>query len=100
MEVSLHWDCLPKVEEYDYNDSDPVPAKFFKGKMLLNGVPLDNTSDYAAYCNNKEVQERLREMARQNVGREAGVCTKAPRKVRPTHSLCEIGVPTAPSACD
>lgn len=66
MEVSLHWDCLPKVEEYDYNDSDPVPAKFFKGKMLLNGVPLDNTSDYAAYCNNKEVQERLREMARQN----------------------------------
>ena len=61
MEVSLHWDCLPKVEEYDYNDSDPVPAKFFKGKMLLNGVPLDNTSDYAAYCNNKEVQERLRE---------------------------------------
>ena len=29
MEVSLHWDCLPKVEEYDYNDSDPVPAKFF-----------------------------------------------------------------------
>ena len=29
MEVSLHWDCLPKVEEYDYNDSDPVPAKYF-----------------------------------------------------------------------
>ncbi len=35
MEVSLHWDCLPKVEEYDYNDSDPVPAKFFKGKNAV-----------------------------------------------------------------
>ncbi|WP_290540273.1 hypothetical protein [Alistipes sp.] len=65
MELSLHWDYMPKEEEYDYDDTDPVPAKFFKGKMLLNGVPLDNTSDYAAYCNNKDVQERLLEMARQ-----------------------------------
>lgn len=64
---NLHWEYLPKEKEYDYDDPDPalVPAKFFKGKILLNGVPLDNTSDYAQYCNNKEVQQQLREWARE-----------------------------------
>lgn len=66
MQFNLHWDYLPKVNEYEYDDPDPaeVPAKFFKGKILLNGVPLDNTSDYADYCNNKEVQSLLRALAR------------------------------------
>ena len=68
--LSLHWDYLPKEKEkeYDYDDPDPakVPAKFFKGKILLNGIPLDNTSDYAAYCNNKDIQSQLLELARKN----------------------------------
>lgn len=66
MEFNLHWDYLPKEKEYDYDDPDPadVPAKFFKGKILLNGIPLDNTSDYADYCNNKEIQSLLLELAR------------------------------------
>lgn len=68
MEFCLHWDYLPKEKEYDYDDPDPahVPAKFFKGKILLNGFPLDNTSDYAAYCNDKEIQNMLLEMAKKN----------------------------------
>lgn len=68
LEWNLHWEYLPKVAEYDYDDPDPseVPARFFKGKILLNGVPLDNTSDYAAYCDNKEIQNRLIEMAKEN----------------------------------
>lgn len=68
MEFCLHWDYLPKEKEYDYDDPDPahVPAKFFKGKILLNGVPLDNTSDYAAYCNNEEIRRQLIELARKN----------------------------------
>ena len=63
---SLHWDYLPKEKEYDYDSPNPteVPASFFKGKILLNGIPLDNTSDYAAYCNNEEVQNQLLELAR------------------------------------
>ena len=66
MEFNLHWDYLPKEKEYDYDDPDPadVPAKFFKGKILLNGIPLDNTSDYADYCNNKEIQSLLLKLAR------------------------------------
>lgn len=67
LEWCLHWEYLPKETEYDYDDPDPalVPAKFFKGKILLNGIPLDNTSDYAAYCNNEEVRLRLREWAQE-----------------------------------
>ncbi|MFV0328047.1 MAG: hypothetical protein ACK5LF_27370 [Bacteroides xylanisolvens] len=66
MQFNLHWDYVPKEKEYDYDDPDPaeVPVNFFKGKILLNGVPLDNTSDYADYCNNKEVQSQLRKLAR------------------------------------
>lgn len=68
MRFGLHWDYLPKEEEYHYDDPEPelVPAKFFKGKILLNGFPLDNTSDYEAYCNNKELQSRLIDLARKN----------------------------------
>lgn len=68
LEWNLHWDYLPKTADYDYDNPDPseVPARFFRGKILLNGVPLDNTSDYAAYCNDKEVQSRLLEMAKKN----------------------------------
>lgn len=65
MAWNLHWDYLPKVKEYDYDDPEPelVPAGFFRGGILLNGVPLDNTADYAAYCDNKEVQQQLRRLA-------------------------------------
>lgn len=68
IEFGLHWDYQQKEEEYQYNDPEPeyVPAKFFKGKILLNGVPLDNTSDYAAYCKDEEIQRRLLELAREN----------------------------------
>ncbi len=32
MEFNLHWDYLPKEQEYDYDDPDPadVPANFSK----------------------------------------------------------------------
>lgn len=65
MAWSLHWDYLPKVKDYDYDDPEPdlVPTEFFRGKILLNGVPLDNTSDYAAYCENQKVQQQLRRLA-------------------------------------
>lgn len=67
MTWSLHWDYLPKVKDYDYDDPAPalVPKRFFEGKMLLNGVPIDDSSDIAAYCNDKKVQRRLRELARE-----------------------------------
>ena len=76
MRFSLHWDYLPKVEEYDYDNPDPahLPAKFFKGKILLNGVALDNTSDYEAYCNNKEVQSQIRKLARKEKIRNYREC--------------------------
>lgn len=62
---SLHWEYLPRVEEYDYDDPDPalVPAKFFEGKILLNGIPVDNSTDYAAYCENRKVRDQLRAWA-------------------------------------
>lgn len=65
LEWNLHWDYLPKTQEYDYDNPDPafVPKKFFQGKILLNGFPLDNTSDYAAYCNDQALQNKLIEMA-------------------------------------
>lgn len=66
MQWSLHWEYLPKEAEYDYDNPDPIPTRFFKGKILLNGVPLDNTSDYAAYCNDKQIQSRLIELAKKN----------------------------------
>lgn len=67
LEWSLHWEYLPKVAEYDYDDPDPaeVPAKFFKGKILLNDIPVDHTTDFAAYCQNTALQNRLRKMARE-----------------------------------
>lgn len=76
MQFSLHRDYLPKVKEYNYDSPDPahVPAKFFKGKILLNGVALDNASDYAAYCNNKEVQSQLRKLARKKKIRNYREC--------------------------
>lgn len=76
LEWCLHWEYLPKVAEYDYDDPDPtlVPAEFFKGKILLNGIPLDNTSDYAAYCNDRKVQSRLRKMAQEYGIENYAVC--------------------------
>lgn len=76
LEWNLHWQYLPKVAEYDYDDPDPalVPKAFFSGKVLLNGVPLDNTSDFAAFCNDEQLRNRLRKMARAHGIENDAVC--------------------------
>ena len=65
MRFDLHWDHLPAEKElYERDDSSEIPAKFFKSKILLNGIPLDNTSDIKSFCENPQVRKLLREWAR------------------------------------
>lgn len=60
----LHWDYITNKKPHERDDSDEIPEKFFKSKILLNGYPLDNMSDLQSYCNDPQVKKQLLEWAR------------------------------------
>lgn len=53
-----------KEGSYETDDSNKTPTTFFKSKILLNSVPLDNTSDIESFCKNPHVLELQKEWDR------------------------------------
>lgn len=63
MRISLHWEFVPDSTGRD-DEVDEIPKSFFKGKVLLNGFPIDNTTDIKSYCENQAVRDHLKRLAR------------------------------------
>lgn len=61
MKINIHWDYLPPNLDTpgEVDDSEDIPQGFFKGKILLNGIPLDNTSDIATFCENEVMNKEI-----------------------------------------
>lgn len=63
--IEIHWDYLPpEPAGNEADDREDIPQGFFQGKILLNGIPLDNTSDIAAFCKNKEMNKEIKRLWR------------------------------------
>lgn len=62
--AEIYWDYLPPDNDKTSEEEERkyLPKNFFQGKILLNGIPLDNTSDMAAFCENKEMNKEIRRL--------------------------------------
>lgn len=62
--AEIYWDYLPPGNDQTSEEEERkhLPRNFFQGKILLNGIPLDHTSDLAAFCENKEMNKEIRRL--------------------------------------